>query len=173
MTAVRRRFTKRTYASMGEFWGDLRFLLAHRKDVKRLVEHEALNGAFRERLMLAVTQVNRCRYCSFAHTHQALKEGLAQDEIDALLDGELDGVPEDERTALLYAQHWAETRGQPDPEATARLDAAYGPEKAAQIHLALRVIRTGNYTGNTFDYFLYRASCGRWGAGATPQGDVR
>lgn len=173
MTAIGPRFTKRTYGGIGEFLADLRFLWTHRAALKRLPKPDGLGGAFLERLMLAVTQVNRCRYCSFAHTRQALKEGLPRDEIDALLGGQLDTVPEDERTAVLYAQHWAETKGQPDPEATARLEAAYGSEKAAQIYLALRLIRTGNYTGNTFDYFLYRASRGRWAAGATTQGDVQ
>jgi hypothetical protein len=69
-----------------------------------------------------------------------------------------------EATALLYAQHWAETRGQPAPEARQRLIAAYGAEAAAHIEGVLRPIMLGNYWGNTFDALLYRLSGGRWGA---------
>ena len=69
---------------------------------------------FQERIMLAVTSVNRCRYCTFVHTRAALAAGISPEDAAALLEGSVDAAPEDEATALLYAQHWAETDGKTD-----------------------------------------------------------
>ncbi|MBN1248115.1 MAG: carboxymuconolactone decarboxylase family protein [Anaerolineae bacterium] len=124
---------------------------------------EALPRAFRERLMLAVTEVNQCRYCAYYHARQALVEGLSEDEIEALAAGDFADSPPGERPALLYAQHWAEADGRPDPAAQVRLEQLYDPATARAIELALRVIRIGNLMGNTWDGILYKLSAGRWG----------
>jgi AhpD family alkylhydroperoxidase len=42
--------------------------------------------------MLAVTAVNQCRYCSYAHARMALLAGLSTEEIQALNDGVLEGA---------------------------------------------------------------------------------
>ena len=112
--------------------------------------------------MLAVTAVNGCRYCSYLHAKLALKEGISQEEISQLLSRDLDGCPEEEAPAVIYAQHWAESNAHPDPEATRKLQEIYGLEKAAAIHLMLRMIRLGNLLGNSWDYLLYRISLGKW-----------
>ncbi|MFW6136286.1 MAG: hypothetical protein ACOC7N_05650 [Chloroflexota bacterium] len=75
-----------------------------------------------------------------------------------------DGSPADEVPALLYAQHWAEADGQPDPEVRQRVHQRYGEEQLESIEIVLRMIRMGNLLGNTVDYLLYRVSFGRWGA---------
>ncbi|HOZ46535.1 MAG TPA: carboxymuconolactone decarboxylase family protein [Candidatus Hydrogenedentes bacterium] len=155
-------FRKRHYRSFGQFWADVRFSVGQRRAIRGVMDGPLIDGRFRERLMLAVTEVNGCRFCSFAHTRAALSEGLSEGEVRALLRGLLEDVPEDQRTAVLYAQHWAETEGHPDPEALDRIEATYGKEMADAIHLVLRVIRMGNYTGNTVDYLLFRLSFGRW-----------
>ena len=112
--------------------------------------------------MLAVTSVEGCRYCSYLHSKLALKGGISQEEIGKLLSGDVEGCPEEEVLAILYAQHWSESNAHPDPEATQKLQEIYGSEKAEAIHLMLRMIRLGNLLGNTWDYLLYRISFGRW-----------
>lgn len=154
-------FKKRTYGSFNEFQADIQFMQAHRGEIRAAMRR--LTPAFRERLMLAVTAVNGCRYCSYYHSRLALEGGLSQDEIAALLAGVCESCPADELPAVLYAQHWADTGGQPDPEARAKVLATYGAETAAAIEVALRMIRMGNYTGNAVDALLYRLSGGRWG----------
>ena len=114
--------------------------------------------------MLAVTAVNGCRYCSWFHTRQALKNGLAEEEIRNLLAGDVANFPPDEAVALVYAQHWAESDAHPDPEAVERLQQTYGPQKTEAIHLILRMIRLANLLGNSWDYLIYRISFGRRGA---------
>ena len=160
-------FTRRTYTDFGQFISDLFFPLAQSGEIKSLQKKGEISPAFRERLMLAVTGVNKCRYCTWAHTKEALKSGVNRDEINSLLASDFKTCPPDEIPAILYAQHWAESNARPDPEMVARLHEIYGEGKSHDIHLILRMIRAGNLTGNTLDYFLHRISFGRWG-GKTP-----
>jgi len=124
---------------------------------------DVVTPAFRERLMLAVTAVNRCRYCSYAHAREALSAGISPGEIEALGQGMFAGSPTKEVPALLYAQHWAEMDGKPEAAVREGVVARYGEQAVGLIELALRMIRVGNLSGNTFDYLLYRISFGRWG----------
>lgn len=118
--------------------------------------------------MLAVTAVNQCRFCRDFHAALALNSGITPDELDELNAGALPaGCPEDERIGVLYARHWAERDARPDPTARKRLVDGYGEEKASAIEIYLRMIRTGNLIGNTFDYWLYRLSFGLLGNGET------
>ena len=159
-----KKFNRRIYPNVSAFFADFRAIMAQRDQMRPLMRGEIISGAFRERLMLAVTAVNGCRYCSFAHARQALVEGLQPAEIEALQDGILEDCPSNELTALLYAQHWAETRGKTDPDARQRFSENYPEETVKAIELALRTIQMGNLLGNTLDYVLFRLSFGRWGA---------
>jgi AhpD family alkylhydroperoxidase len=156
------KFKKRTYRSPKELFTDLCFPIRNRKQLREVKNKGLLSPAFQERLMLAVTSVEGCRYCSYFHSKLALKGGIRQEEIGKLLSGDVEGCPEEEALAVLYAQHWAESNACPDQEAVARLKDTYGPEKVEAIHLMLRMIRLGNLVGNTWDYLLYRISFGRW-----------
>ena len=131
--------------------------------MKPLMRGEIIDGAFRERLMLTVTSVNRCRYCSYAHARQALVEGIDEDEVSALQGGILEDCPKDELPGLLYAQHWAETQGNAEPKIRERLVQEYNEETVKAIDLTLQTIQMGNLLGNTLDYILYRLSFGRLG----------
>jgi AhpD family alkylhydroperoxidase len=157
------KFNRRTYRSPAEALSDVRAVMSRRKEIRTLMDGETLDPAFRERLMLAVTAVNACRYCSYAHSRRALEEGISPAEIEALAQGAFDGCPPEQVEALCYAQHWAESNGHPDPAARLRVLELYGERKLAAMELALRMIRAGNLWGNTLDWFLYHLSFGRWG----------
>jgi AhpD family alkylhydroperoxidase len=152
-------FNRRLYAGFDDFTTDIRTVVSNRKNIRGMMR--TLDPAFRERLFLAVTQVNGCRYCSYFHAQQALAAGIPEEEIRAIGNGLFDRCPAEELVALCYAQHWAETDANPEPEARARLLETYGDESVAQIDLALRMIRIGNMTGNLLDYILFRLSFGR------------
>ena len=157
-------FPRRIYTSFDEFWADIRFILGNRKMIRRTMRGGLVSFPFRERLMLTVTEVNGCRYCSAYHAKEALRAGISEGSLDALLRGSIpEDTPEDEIPALVYARHWAETNAHPDPEMTQALRATYGEDRALGILLALRMIRVGNLSGNLLDYILYRLSCGRFG----------
>lgn len=157
------KFNRRIYRSFSAFWTDFTAIMSQRDIMRPLMRGELLDAAFRERLMLAVTAVNGCRYCSFAHAKQALAEGIDEKEVKALQDGILKGSPKEELPAMLYAQHWAETAGSPDPATRKRITEIYGEDTLSIIELTLRTIQMGNLLGNLFDYILFRLSFGRLG----------
>ena len=157
------KFKKRTFNSMGEFFEELNFIIKNRDQIKKLEAGEIIDAEFRQRLMMAVTEVNGCRYCSYYHSKLALKAGVSQEELDSLLAGELKDCPEEEILALVYAQHWTEKRGQPDKEMTDEIKNQYGEKKSEIIKLAVRMINFGNLSGNSFDYLLYKLSFGLLG----------
>jgi AhpD family alkylhydroperoxidase len=149
-------FRRRHYRSPAELWEDLRRLAALRAS-------GTVSPALRERLMLVVTSVNRCRYCAAFHTKAAQLSGLTAVEIALLLEGATEGAPAAELPALLYARHWAEAGGQASPELQAALAAHYGADGAAGIERVLRTIWVGNLLGNSWDALLFQLSGGRLG----------
>ncbi len=162
------RFQRRIYTSFGQFWQDVRYILARRRLMRAVMRGQLISRPFRERLMLAVTQVNGCPYCSYFHAKEALRVGLSPEEIQDLRRGVFDQAPAEEIPALLYAQHWAESNAQPDPEVRRRVEGIYGPELFQGIELALRAIRVGNLLGNTWDYLLFRLGLGRGASANRP-----
>ncbi|MCJ7715811.1 MAG: carboxymuconolactone decarboxylase family protein [Anaerolineales bacterium] len=157
-------FRRRYYSNPGDFWQDFRYMLSHRKIIKRAMREEQISPAFRERLMIAVTEVNQCRYCRAFHIQQAYQAGLSKEEIDSYLSGIIpEDIPVEEKIAVCFAQHWAENDGQHNKEYENQIRETYGKEGFNSILMILRMIRMGNLLGNTWDYFLYRISFGHWG----------
>jgi len=160
---LKNKFQKRTYQGLGEVWEDFRYIIKRRPIIRRAMR-ELLSPAFRERLMLVVTEVNGCRYCRRYHASEALKEGITDTELAELLAGQIPtDSPEEEIPAMIYARYWAESDSQPASENVQELIDVYGEEKTAAIHVVLRMIRMGNLMGNTADYILYRLTFGRAG----------
>lgn len=156
------KFNKRTYKNLKDLFSDLCFPIRNMSRLKEVTKNKLISPAFQERLMLTVTAVNGCRYCSYHHARQALKSGITPEEISRLLSGSVANCPEEEAVAVIYAQHWAESDAHPDLEAVRRLQQAYGAEKTDAIHLMLQLIRLGNLLGNSWDYLIYRLSFGKW-----------
>lgn len=103
-----------------------------------------LRDDFTERLMLAVTEVNKCASCSYAHTKTALETGMSMEEINAMLSGNLSVVGPKKLPAILFAQHYADSRGKPSKEAWNSIVKQYGNEKSLAILGAIRIIMLGN-----------------------------
>ena len=157
---MKKTFQKRTYQGLGEVWADIRFIIKRRSFIQSAMG-ELISPAFRERLMLVVTQVNECRYCRTFHASEALKVGITDAELAVLLEGQIPiDAPEDEIPALIYARYWAEREAQPDAVNVQELMDVYGEEMAAAIHIVLRMIRMANLLGNTADFILYRVTFG-------------
>ncbi len=149
-------FNKRTF-TLAHFTRTLRDIFSHMDDLRGATRGGRIDHAFAEKIMLAVTQVNGCRWCSYGHSKAALAAGVSPAELQALLQqGDLSGFPEREAVALTFAQHYAESADQPDPAAVQRLVAYYGPLAARDILAYIRMITFGNLYGNTFDALLSR-----------------
>ena len=114
--------------------------------------------------MLAVTEVNPCRYCRAFHVGQAKQAGIPIEEIAVYLTGTIpDEVPEEQKLAVCYARHWAETDNHPEPDYIDQVKETYGEDGFQAINMVLRMIRMGNLLGNTWDYILFKVSFGKLG----------
>ncbi|AXT86729.1 alkylhydroperoxidase [Aeromicrobium sp. A1-2] len=102
---------------------------------------------FTERIMLAVTEVNGCELCSYAHTRFALEAGLSDAEIRSLLGGLSEGVPDHQIPAIAFAQHYADTGGHPDSAAWQNILDVYGEDEALSVLAAARIMMWGNAVG--------------------------
>lgn len=109
-----------------------------------------------ERIMLAVTEVNGCAVCSYAHTKMALEAGISHEEIHNLLTGDFDTGPKAEMTGVLFAQHYADSRGNPSQASWENVKTEYGHETALGILGAIRVIMIGNTYGIPWSSFFNR-----------------
>lgn len=166
-------FPKRVYTFQG-FVAAMDDAFAHLGDLKAAARAGRVDRAFAERIMLAVTHVNGCRYCDFGHTHAALRAGVSPAELDALRAGLFDAespLPREQVPALLFAQHYAAQRGSPDPLAQQRLVETYGADTARDILAFIRMIMIGNLLGNTFDGFWSRL-IGRPAAESSLPGEI-
>ncbi len=148
-------FNKRLF-TLATFVASVRDLFAHLDDLHGAVRQRRVSRAFSEKIMLTVTRVNGCRYCSYAHTRMALKSGIHETELLQLMGGEFKGVPAHEVTALLFAQHYAEQHDRFEPDAWQRLVDVYGSEAARDMLAYIRMITFANLIGNTFDAVLSR-----------------
>jgi len=115
-----------------------------------------LSDAFIKRIMLAVTEVNGCEMCSYVHTKQALEMGMKEDEIKQILTGDVDHIPENEVKAIMFAQHYAESRGNPSESSWNEIIETYGEAKALGILGAIRMITFGNSFGIALSAFRSR-----------------
>src|SRR5699024_3349616 len=97
--------------------------------------------------MLAVTEVNGCAVCSYAHTESALKLGMDEAEIKQLLTGVYNDMPEKEAKAIMFSQHYADTEGNPTQAAWDGFLASYSEKEALAIVSAIRTIMVGNSYG--------------------------
>jgi hypothetical protein len=62
MGTIIKTYNKRIYKSPWEFFAAIKDMLFHLGDIKAAVRSGRIDHAFAEKIMLAVTQVNDCRY---------------------------------------------------------------------------------------------------------------
>jgi hypothetical protein len=151
------QFRKKTLEP-SQFLNDLSSLLRKFPFFAETYLSNKINKSFIRKLMLIVSEVNDCMYCTWFHSKMALFFGdIDPNVIENVLSTEIgEKVNEYELVGLAYAQHYAATNKKPDPEATQILYEYYGKEKAACIKTCIDIIFTFNLAGNTFDAFLSR-----------------
>ena len=144
-------FQKKSFTTRTLFTGTFRFV-RNFPALIRAKRADRVSEQFAEKIMLAVTAVNECQYCTRFHTDLALDVGVDSEVISDILESDIGtAVGEDERPALVFAQRYAETDQDPGDEAMAELVDEYGPETTADILAFIRAIYFGNLLGNTYD----------------------
>lgn len=150
-----RKFNKRMY-TIREFYTFMYEFLRTVKYELQAKKNGVLEKAFAERISLAITEVNGCELCSYKHTEDALKEGMTQEDINTMLSGSSEGIPENESVAIFFGQHYAEKKGKPTKESWDRMVETYGEEKAVAILGTVRGIMMGNTHGIALGALLSR-----------------
>ncbi len=138
--------TSRLY-TVGEGYNHLVLLFRTVRFVSKARRQELLDKHFMERIMLGVTQVNGCPLCSYAHTRMALEMGMEESQIEELLGGELDNIPPEQLKAVLFGQHYAETKGKPSQAAWNEIVDVYGEDAGKGILGTIRIMMVGNIWG--------------------------
>lgn len=111
---------------------------------------------FAKRLQLAVTEVNGCAVCSYGHTKMALRQGMSGEEISSFLSGDSNFIKPEEAKAIMFAQHYAESRGYPKKYTYDAIVKEYGEKKARIIRSVVQLITVGNMLGIPFSAFQSR-----------------
>lgn len=109
-----------------------------------------------KRMELAVTEVNGCAACSYQHTKMALNQGMSNEEISSFLSAGSDFIKPEEGKAILFAQHFADTKGYPKKYGFEVLVDEYGAEEAEVMLAAIQVMIFGNMYGIPFSAFQSR-----------------
>ncbi|NLB35489.1 MAG: carboxymuconolactone decarboxylase family protein [Elusimicrobia bacterium] len=122
-----------------------------KSDKAKLVDRK-----FVRRLQLAVTEVNGCAACSFQHTQMALQDGMSNDEISSFLSGAGDYTKPEEAKAIMFAQHFADSRGLVEKSAYETIEKEYGINEASIILSSVQMMMAGNIYGIPFSAFLSR-----------------
>lgn len=118
-----------------------------------------LSFALREKVFLAVTATNDCRFCQWGHSHWAMAHGVPLEEVNQILRYQAESLEAGnpaEAAAILFAQHYAEQLDQFDPESIENLRMYYSDAQVDEILAYVRFITFTNLSGNTVDAFLDR-----------------
>ncbi len=141
--------TREMYLSFVRIPHSMFILLINRKN-------KQIDEQFIERLQLAVTEVNGCAACSYAHTYLALKKGLDKEEIDDLLTAEDQLLETGQIKAVLFARHFADQRGYPNRDAFESIEKTYGKKEADIILAAVQIMQAANIYGLSFSALYSR-----------------
>ena len=119
-------------------------------------KNKLVDKKFVKRLQLAVTEVNGCTICSYGHAKMALRQGMDNEEINSFLSGGDNFIKIKEAKAIIFAQHFADSRGYPKKYAYDSIVEEYGKEEAQIILSATQTMITGNMYGIPLSAFQSR-----------------
>jgi len=146
----------RIFGSLGEFVGDVAAVVRRVGPLAAVFLHGRLDRRERERIMVAVSRVNACRGCTFAHQRWALHAGVSTEELRAIELGELAPLHDRSRAAVAYATALAEHRfHRPPPDDIAAAATLHlSPTERAAIEAVARLMALANLSANTAEAIL-------------------
>lgn len=115
-----------------------------------------MNKKLKERIMLAITEVNGCELCSYIHTSIALKSGMTREQIKLILGGDTSNIPIEDAVAVMFGQEYAYSKENPSINSIDRLINDYGIQKANLVMAACHMITMTNGMGISMHLFLNR-----------------
>lgn len=145
--------TLRTFDSLREYFSLFRVTFARMRDLRKISQEEKITPQFREKLMVASSAVNQCAYCSYLHSRTALEQGISQEEIDTIFKNDVSQFSEEDLPGILFAQHFAETKGKVSEDALQNIEEKYGTILTRQMQAFLQTVLFGNLCCNIYVSF--------------------
>lgn len=133
------------------YFGSKSFVL-----LKTSRKYRLMNKKLKERIMLAITEVNGCTMCSYIHTKLALSSGMKSEDIKSILGGDTTSIPLEEAVAVMFGQNFAYSKEVPSKESINRLYEEYGEQKAKLVIAVCYMITMTNGMGTSMDYLYSR-----------------
>ena len=120
------------------------------------IKHE-IDPGFREELMLAVSRLNDCRFCTWGHQEWAHLSGVSDEELAQVEQLDPKGFNRRKWLAITYIRALVkEDFRRVQPQLRRAMQHKYSPREIRDIELIARVMDIGNRGGNTFDAMLSR-----------------
>jgi AhpD family alkylhydroperoxidase len=151
--------SKREFKRKFSIWELYRAFFYTPKAMSKLIGNTKSNlvdKKFVERLQLVVTEVNGCLACSYQHAKMALHQGISNEEINSFLSGGDEFIELDEARAIMFAQHFADSKGFPKKYAYDSIVKEYGEKQACIILSAVQIMIAGNMYGIPYSAFQSR-----------------
>lgn len=153
---MKKGFSKRIFTAR-LFFTDLAFLVWNFPKIVRIFTSRQNQNQLFEKVLVVTDAVNGCIYCSWLDAKLALKSGISEEEILNMMKLQFHtNASVSEVNALLFAQHYAQSNRNPDPEMVNQLFTHYGEKTASDIILTIRVVTFGNLYFNTWGAAISR-----------------
>jgi AhpD family alkylhydroperoxidase len=144
-------FRSRTQ-TLGEWLAGIRWILVRRSDVWAIAVKHRMEPALREAVMVAVADVNACRFCSYAHQTHALHLGLSEEDVALIAAGSPALSDAGLAAATAYARERAEVGFAPvAAEQRGPLVAVLGARAADDVEVVARLMHAANMAANAMD----------------------
>ena len=149
-------FKKRTITA-AQLAGRMGSLVPELGMMYRVWLKQEVDPGFREELMLAVSRLNGCRFCSWGHHEWAQISGVPDEELARLEQLDPSGFDRRKWVAISYVRALVkENFERVQPELRRAMQHKYSPREIREIELIARVQDIGNRGSNTFDALLSR-----------------
>lgn len=153
-------FRKRTISTV-QFVSSLSALAPQWSNVYRIWMKRDMDPALREELMLTVSELNQCKYCTWAHHEWANLEGVSDAELASLENLNAQEFDRRKWLAISYVRALVSANfGPVDAKLQKEVDATYSPQDIQNIQVVTKVMDLGNRTGNTWDALVSRMQGG-------------
>jgi len=120
------------------------------------LKHE-IDPGFREELMLAVSRLNDCRYCSWGHQEWAHISGVSDAELAQVEQLDPTGFNRRKWVAISYVRALVTANfGRLQPQLRRAMQHKYSPREIRDIEVIARIMDIANRGSNTWDAMLSR-----------------
>ena len=141
----------------GQFVRSAGSLAAEAGTLYRIWARHDVDPGFREELMLAVSRLNDCRFCTWGHHEWAQLNGVSDEELAGLEQLDASGFDRRKWIAIRYVRALVERDFMGvQPELRRAMQHKYSPREIREIELIAKVMDIGNRGANTFDAMLSR-----------------